>query len=118
LSAAKSMQQEILRQSKVNAEKKWKRSSDLCGHGQRWKKLREILKCERANLYCWDKNHPRLKQRITNLILTNNQFKSEFIKKTNSNPRYNTKWMNEILSIENKLFCTRNAYMLRNITTI
>ena len=65
--------------------------------------MREILKCERANLNCWDKNHPRLKQRI-NLILTNDQFKSEFIKKRDSNPRYNTKWMDEILSIESKLY--------------
>jgi hypothetical protein len=91
LSAAKSMQQE---------EKKWKRLSDLCGHGQRWKKLREILKCERANLNCSDNNHPRLKQRIINLILTNDQFKAEFIKKTDSNPCYNTQWMDEVLDIE------------------
>jgi hypothetical protein len=62
-------------------------------------KLREILKCERANLNCWDKHHPRLKQRITNLILTN-----DLIKKTDSNPCYNTKWMDEILSIESKLY--------------
>jgi lysyl-tRNA synthetase class I len=67
-------------------------------------KLREILKCECANLNCGDKHHPRLKQRITNLILTNDQFKYEFIKKTDSNPRYSTKWMDKILSIESKLY--------------
>jgi len=49
-------------------------------------------------------HHPRLKQRITNLMLTNNQFKSEFIKKTDSNPHYNTNWMKEVLSIESDLY--------------
>ena len=73
-------------------------------------KLREILKCERANLNCWDKHHPRLKQRITNLILTNDQFKSEFIKKTDSNPCYNTQWMDEILSIECDLYMWRQGF--------
>ena len=66
--------------------------------------MREILKCERANLNCWDKHHPRLKQRITNLILTNDKFKSEFIKKTDSNPCYNTQWMDEVLDIKRDLF--------------
>ena len=66
--------------------------------------MREILKCERANLNCWDKHHPRLKQRITNLILTNDQFKSEFIKKRDSNPYCNTKWTKEVLSIERDLY--------------
>jgi hypothetical protein len=72
--------------------------------------LREILKCERANLNCWDKHHPRLKQRITNLILTNDQFKSEFIKKTDSNPCCNTQWMDEILSIECDLYMWRQGF--------
>ena len=72
--------------------------------------MREILKCERANLNCWDKHHPRLKQRITNLILTNDQFKSEFIKKTDSNPYCNTKWTKEILSIECDLYMWRQGF--------
>ena len=55
------------------------------------------------------RHHPRLKQRITNLILTNDQFKSKFIKKTDSNPRYNTKWMDVILSIESKLYMHRQG---------
>ncbi len=68
------------------------------------KELREIQKCERTDLKCWDKHHPRPKQRITNLMLTNNQFKSEFIKKMDSNPHYNTNWMKEVLSIESDLY--------------
>ena len=105
---------------KSTQEKKWERSSDLCGHGQRWKKLREILKCERANLNCWDKHHPRLKQRINNLTLTNDQFKSEFIKKTKRIPILATiqnGWMNSF-PLKVSFICTRKAYMWPNITTL
>jgi hypothetical protein len=56
------------------------------------------------NLNAGGKHHPRLKQRITNLMLTNNQFKSEFIKKTDSNPHYNTNWMKKVFSIESDLY--------------
>ena len=68
------------------------------------KKLRERQKCERSLLRWWDKDHIRLKQRITNLTLTEHQFETEFIKKTDSDPHYNTKWMHEILSIESDLY--------------
>ena len=56
------------------------------------------------NLNAGDKHHPRFKQRITNLMFTNNQFESEFIKKTDSNPHYNTNWTKEVFSIESDLY--------------
>ena len=56
------------------------------------------------NLNAGGKHHPRLKQKITNLMLTNNQFESEFIKKTDSNPHSNTNWMKKVFSIESDLY--------------
>jgi hypothetical protein len=57
-----------------------------------------------TNLNAGDKHHPRLKQRITNLMLTNNQFESEFIKKTDSNPHSNTNRTKKVFSIESDLY--------------
>ena len=57
-----------------------------------------------TNLNAGDKYHPRLKQTITNLMLRNNQFESEFITKMDSNPHYNTNWMKEVFSIESDLY--------------
>jgi hypothetical protein len=73
------------------------------------KELREILKRERGELNCWDKHHPRLKQRIANLILTNHQFELKFMKKTDIHPYGNTKWIKEVLSIESSLYMNRQG---------
>ena len=73
------------------------------------KELREILKRERGELNCWDKHHPRLKQRIANLILTNDQFELKFMKKTDFHPYHNTKWIKEVLSIDSSLYMNRQG---------
>ena len=51
----------------------------------------------------------RLKQKISNLILRNDQFELEFMKKTDYNPYRNTKRTKEVLSIESSLYMHRQG---------
>jgi hypothetical protein len=77
------MHQEILRQSSINinTREEMKEIPKLMQPWTKIQKLRDLHQHECSELNFWNKEHPRHKQRIASLTLTDDQFDSKFLKK-------------------------------------